>query len=250
MKTFTIDPIQRARLVRALIVKLASIFGIVMVVVIGLAYVYLSQFNPSGATSNVLVMAAAVVVLAVVIAIRLMQQVREYQSGLQNLVISVGSDRIDREQKGVPALRIKRSEVTAVFETENGLLVMTKDKNRFLWLPVQLQDYANARELLSGWQVIRTMSVRSPRNTQLLTVAWAIGTALCVGILLLANDPWQVIAAGTATLAIYLFVYRLLRQQRNVDRKFRRTYSGILLFLIVIVVIKLLLTLGPLVMSR
>jgi hypothetical protein len=128
--------------------------------------------------------------------------------------------------------------------------VMTKDKNRFLWLPVQLQDYANARELLSGWQVIRTMSVRSPRNTQLLTVAWAIGTALCVGILLLANDPWQVIAAGTATLAIYLFVYRLLRQQRNVDRKFRRTYSGILLFLIVIVVIKLLLTLGPLVMSR
>ena len=221
MKTYTIDPIQGAALVRALTVRLAVIFGGVMVVVVTLASVYLSQtqYATAGAPSNVLVMAAAVVVLAVIIAVRLIKQVRQYQKGLQDLVISLGHDRIDRQQmalhplrKGAPAFRINRAEVTGLFETDKGILVMTKDQIRFLWVPVQLQDYASAREVLAGWQTIRTMAARSPRNTQLLTVGWAAGTALCVGILLVANNPWQVVAAGAATLAIYLFVYRLLRQ--------------------------------------
>ena len=250
MKTYTIDPTQGAALVRALTIRLAVIFGGVMVVVVTLAFVYLSQTQTTGPVSNVLIMAAAVVALAVIIAVRLRKQVRQYQKGLQDLVISLGHDRIDRQQKGAPAFRINRAEVTGLFETDKGILVMTKDQIRFLWVPVQLQDNASAREVLAGWQTIRTMAARSPRNTQLLTVGWAAGTALCVGILLVANNPWQVVAAGGATLAIYLFVYRLLRKQRSLDNKFRRTYSGILLFLIIIVVIKVLMTLGPLLLSR
>ena len=97
---------------------------------------------------------------------------------------------------------------------------------------------------------IRQLPPRKPMNTRLLTVAWGVGTALCVGVLLLATNPWQALVAGAATMAIYIFVYRLLRAQKNLDLKFRRTYSGILMFLIIVVAIKLLMTLGPIVMTK
>ncbi|HEY3288757.1 MAG TPA: hypothetical protein VGK87_01385, partial [Anaerolineae bacterium] len=127
---------------------------------------------------------------------------------------------------------------------------MTDDKNRFVWVPAQLADFDNARRLLATWMPIHTMPLRSARNTKLLTLVWGLGTAFCVGILLLAVDPWQVGMAGIATLAIYLIVYRMIRQQRNSDAKFRRTYSGVFLFLMIVVIVRVLMTVGPLLALR
>lgn len=250
MKTFTIDPSQRNKLVRALTVRLGVIFALVLVTSSTLGALYLFKLNPNSDSSSVAVMAVAIIVLAVIVASRLYLQVREYQKGLDNLVLSIGTDRIDRNQVQTGAMRVTRAQVTAMVETDAGVLVMTDDKNRFVWVPSQLRDYDSARKLLAQWMPIHTMPPRSAQSTKLLTLAWGLVTALCVGILLLATDPWQVAMAGAATIAIYLFVFRMIRQQHDNDLKFRRIYSGVLLFLIIVVIIKVMMTIGPFLASR
>ena len=249
MKNYTIDPVQRGQLVRVLSVKLAVGFAAILCFVFGLTVVYLTQISTSETVANIVLMFTVATVVCVIVAIRFVQQVKQYDTSLTQLVLSISSDHIKRQQKNAPALSISRKDVTALFETEKGLLVMTRVKDRFMWVPVQLVDYDKAHDILSGWLPVRKMETGSPRNPQvkqpqLLVAAWAVGTAICVGLVLLSADRWQVLASSVLTLGIYLFVYRLMSQQKSINAKFRRTYTGILLFLVVIVVIKLLLTLG------
>lgn len=250
MKTYTIDPERRAGLVRAFMLRLALISIAIIVAVVAFAIIFLVQMNSAVTTTNIIVMGAAVLVLAGVVAFRSYNQVRAYEQGLTSIQVSIGSERVDKQQSGSPSVRIGRTDATTLIETESGVLVMTRDKAKFLWVPSQLLGYADARAALERWMPIRQLPPRKSMTARLLTVAWGVGTALCVGVLLLATNPWQALVAGAATMAIYIFVYRLLRAQKNLDLKFRRTYSGILMFLIIVVAIKLLMTLGPIVMTK
>ena len=250
MKTYLIEPAQREKLVRDLIVKLAVTFGSIFVVVILIAAFFVSQMPGMSNTNNVLLMAAAIAALAFLIGFRMLGQVRDYQHGLQSLHIDLGEDRISRRQWRLPDLTISRNDIILMQETDAGILVVAKDRTQYLWAPAQLEGYDEVRARLSHWMAIHKAPPRHGANTGLLTAAWGLGTALCLGVLFFTTDPWQAAAAGLATLAIYLFIYRLLRSQRGIDRRFQRTYSGVFIFLVVVVVAKLLMTLSPLITNR
>ena len=251
MKTYRIDPAQREKLVRDLTMKLALTLGGVMVVVILIAGLMVSQLPGMNNTTNVLLMVAAIAALGLIVGYRMLGQVRDYQRGLESLQIGVAEERISRRQLRLPDLTIQRNEVALMQETEAGVLVVAKDSAKYLWAPAQLEGFAEVRAVLAKWMPIRKAPPQQGgEKTGLLTVAWAIGTALCMGVLLFATDPRLEVVAGVATLAIYLFVYRLLSAQRGVDPRFRRTYSGVFIFLVVVVVAKLLMALGPLTTGR
>lgn len=249
MKTYTIDPTNRTRLVRALVLRLALTFGAVLAVVIAIAAYFLSRSTNLDPVYTAVVMGVAVVALAVIAGVRLVQQVRDYQRGLESIQIDLGHKAVARRQSGVPDLRIARGDVIALRETEDGVLVMTKDRSRFLWLPAQLGDYAEAKARLATWMPITPIPPRP--ISRWMPAAWGVGTALCLLAMLLATQLWQVLVAGGVALAIYLYFYRLLRLQRHgTDRKFRRTYDGVLMFLCIVVLVKLLMTLSPTMTGR
>jgi hypothetical protein len=251
MKTYSIDPLQRSKLVRALELRLTATFGAVFVVVVFIAVLLLPRADVANPWLSVLAMGGAIVVLAALIGYRLLRQVRAYERALKMLQFDLADDHIMRRQPlaGQPHavdLRIPRADVTSLKETEAGLLILTRDPNLFMWLPAQLGNFAEARAALATWKRIQTTPPsQASRNTSLISTAWGISTALCLGVLLFARDPWQIAAAGLAALAIYLYVFRLLRSQIRGDMRFRRMFSGILIFLIVVVAIKLLMTLAP-----
>ncbi len=250
MKTYAIDPLQRSRLIKRLILKLALITGAALLAALVVALLVIQQSGNAFNVAYLAVAGIALVVVSVISGIRIYSQARVYGNGLDSIRILLGAERVDKMQEGAAAVRINRTEVTALIENENGVLVMTHDRTRFLWVPVQLLDYAGARADLERWMPIRRLPPCPAINSSILTVVWGIGTAFCVGVLLFSTTPWQALTAGIATMAIYVFVYRLLRRQGQVDMKFRRTYSGILMFLIIVVTIKLLMTLGPMLTAQ
>jgi hypothetical protein len=247
MKTYLIDPAQREVLVRDLTTKLAVTLALMMAAVIVVAGLIVWQMPSMSTTGNLLIMLAAVVALGVIIGYRMWGQIRDYRRGLESLQIGISEDRITRRQSRLPDLTIQRAEVVLLQETEAGVLVVAKDRSKYLWAPAQLADYAGARAALARWMVIhRAPAQPRGQHTGVLTVAWGLGTALCMGALLFAADPTLVVVAGIATLAIYLFVYRRLQAQRGIDQRFRRTYSGIFIFLVVVVAARVLMVLSPL----
>jgi hypothetical protein len=244
VKTYTIDPANRARLARALALRLGLAFGAVILVVIAVAVFFLSRVSSVDPLYAALVMGAVVVVMAVIVVLRLVKQVREYRRGLETVRIEVGHQAIVRHQEGVPDLRIARGDVVALRESEAGVLVMTKDSARFLWLPAHLGSYADARERLAAWMPIMPLPPRPVARW--LPVAAAIGTGLCLLAALLATQWWQVLLAGIISIGVYLYFYRQIRMARaGGDRKFRRTYDGVLMFLVIVVIMKVLMTVAP-----
>jgi hypothetical protein len=251
MKTYLIDPAQRETLVRDLTIKLAVTLGIVLMVVILVTGLIVWQTPALNSTNNVLLMVAAIGGLALIVGYRMVGQVREYQRSLESLRIGITADRISRRQLHQPDLTIYRNEVALLQEADTGILVVAKDRTKYLWAPAQLQDYAEIRSTIAQWMEIhKAPSQQRGESTGILTLVWGVGTALCMGVLLFATDPRLVLVAGVATLAIYLFVYRLLSTQRGIDMRFRRTYSGVFIFLVVVVAAKLLMALGPLVSNH
>ena len=251
MKTYRIDPAQRDLLVRNLSVKLSTTLAAMMLAVIVVAGLIVWQMPAMSTTTNMLIMLAAIAALGGIVGYRMWGQVRDYQRGLDSLQIGISDDRITRRQVRLPDLTILRSEVMLLQETEAGILVVAKERTKYLWAPAQLAGFEDVRAALGRWQAIHKAPPQpGGEKTGLLTAAWATGTALCMGVLLFASDPRMVIAAGVATLAIYLFIYRLLSAQRGIDTRFRRTYSGVFLFLVVVVAAKVLMALSPLMTGK
>jgi hypothetical protein len=135
-----------------------------------------------------------------------------------------------RVVSSLPALEIARSEVTRIVDSPGeGLTVMTAARQRFVFIPEQLQEYPLVREQLAGWRPFETPRLR---RTQAVQMAW---TLLLLGLWLatgLVQDVRLALLAGVGLWIVGGISIREALRLGILDRSYRRRVLGLLGFLL------------------
>lgn len=227
--------------------RLVGMFAVIFVVLLAIGIIYIVSTTVDNLPSAIGLIVVAVVILGIVIGMRLVRQIKEYEQVLQSIRFGVEADRITRHQMRIKDETIASNEVFAIQESEDGLLVLTRERERYIFVPRNVTNYGELRKQLSAWRGIQQTQAPAQTKGGALSAVWAVGTLVCVGLLLFAQELWQVVVAGGLTLAIYVLSYRMLRQSGAVSARFQRTYEGVLLFLTIIVLVKVLIIVFPMI---
>jgi hypothetical protein len=91
-----------------------------------------------------------------------------------------------RIQNRVPEISIARNEATGIEALPSrGLMVRTADSEKFVFIPEDLEDFADVRSELTQWAPVQTISMSTTWRRQwlglsvaLLIVAWMVSTML------------------------------------------------------------------------
>lgn len=80
--------------------------------------------------------------------------------------IEIDSTRIIRKQEDNPTIEILREQITGIRESIGyGITVMTGDRNRMIFIPESIEQYAKLKELLSSWVHIDVHYPKFKSNT-------------------------------------------------------------------------------------
>jgi len=165
---------------------------------------------------------------------------RNGRSNWDSYRLSVAEDGLRRVVSSLPAVEIARGEVTHIFDSPGeGLTVMTADRQRFVFIPEQLEDYAAVREQLAGW---RAFEVPRVRRTQAVQLAW---TLLLLGLWLatgLVRDLRLALLAGVGLWIVGGISVRETLRLGILDRRYRRRVLGLLGFFMLSPLARLLLS--------
>ena len=246
MRIYTLESDTRKALTRALGVRFGVMLIAIVLVVLAIGVFFVLRFTGISPLAGIGLMVLAAVVLAIVIGMQLLRQIQEYQKVLDSIRFTSDGEILIRHQLRLPDEKIVRTEVVALNESTEGMMVLTEDRSRYIFVPSDLAGYSALRQVLGRWHSVTQIEVISQNRSGGLSALWAVGTLVCVGVLLFSQQLWQVVVVGVVMLVVYILTYRMLRQQGSLDRRFNRTYEGILLFLCIVFFIKVIMVVWPL----
>lgn len=153
---------------------------------------------------------------------------RNGRSNWDSYQLSLAENGLRRVVSSLPAVEIARAEVTHIFDSPGeGLTVMTEDRQRFVFIPAQLEEYPAVREQLAGWRAFEAPRVR---RTQLVQMVW---TLLLLGLWLatgLVRDVRLALLAGAGLWIVGGISIRETLRLGILDRRYRGRVLGLLGF--------------------
>jgi hypothetical protein len=142
--------------------------------------------------------------------------------------LSLSKDGLRRVVSSLPAVEIARAEVTHIFDSPGeGLTVMTAQRQRFVFIPEQLQGYPAVREQLAGWRAFEAPRVRRTQAVQTLWTLLLLGLWLATG---LVRDMRMALLAGAGLWLVGGISIRETLRLGIPDRAYRRRVLGLLVF--------------------
>lgn len=135
------------------------------------------------------------------------------RAGLDSYELTVSDDVIIRKQAKLPEVAIQRGQVTGIHETAGvGMLVMTGDCYKYIFIPVMLDNYDEVKDELKGWKAIEIMPDRKVLSRPLPA---AIVFSVSLMTTILAQDIGLFLPAGL--LLVALLVYALFELHIDID---------------------------------
>lgn len=141
------------------------------------------------------------------------RSLRIQKTGLDSYELTVDEGMIVRKQDELPEVAIQRDQVTGIHETAGvGMLVMTGDCYKYIFIPVMLDNYDEVRDELKEWKAIEIMPDRKILSRPLPA---AIVFSVSLMTTILAEDIGLFLPAGL--LLVSLLVYTLFELHIDID---------------------------------
>ena len=140
----------------------------------------------------------------------------------QTYRLEVHPDGLRRTQYRQPEISIARGEIRDIEEMPGrGLTVRTAEEDKFIYIPVQLQDYEPLREELSAWGPLTRLSVAAGWRRQWLGIAIAAVMVAWMISTLASTTPAFVIPSAFAQSVFLLWGFIAALRSRYLDRRTR-----------------------------
>jgi len=177
--------------------------------------------HPGNAGLNAILTA---VVIVIVVASALGANVLAVQSGLEKIerdsVFVLNDEGLIRQRKGWPDVRIGLSEIKALREMRDGLLIESVEPRRQIVVPKEVQGFALLRTELEKHSPV----IESPRHLPHKTlprVMPMIASLLCWGLVLWSRDANVVkVMASTAVALMGFETFQINKQLRDSPKRF------------------------------
>lgn len=145
---------------------------------------------------------------------------RVQKSGLDSYELTVSDDLIIRNQAQIPEVAIQRGQVTGIHETAGvGILVMTADYYKYIFIPAMLDNYDEVRDELKRWKAIEIMPDKrffsKPSTTVVVFVVSFMTTVL-------AEDIRVFLPAGLLMVSLLVHTLIGLHIKTDVEARVRR----------------------------
>lgn len=142
-----------------------------------------------------------------------LRSLRIQKTGLDSYELIVDEDMIIRKQDGIPEVTIQRDQVTGIYETVgSGILVMTGDCYKYIFIPVMLDHYDQVRVKIRAWKSIEIMQDKKILSRPLPA---AIVFSVSLMTTILAKNIEIFLPAGL--LLVSLLVYTLFELHIDID---------------------------------
>jgi uncharacterized membrane protein YfcA len=187
----------------------------------------LAGWYAAGADTDPTVMGIFGLIVAVVLALSMRQNLRRQRAQLRTLRIGVDETALTRTQEGLTPLTIRFAEITRLAEVPGkGLIVRGQGAERVLFLPVELEGFDELRARLA---TVRPIEPGKPGNSHLRMWAPAVVVGALLIVVYRAESIGWVLAAG-GTLSVGLIVCGvMIARSMHVDRRVKWANWGIVI---------------------
>jgi hypothetical protein len=129
----------------------ALLFAGVVVFIVVLQYGAFADSLRSGSISSILPAVFVLIFLLGTLALGVKIGNKRIRDSWRSYELIIGEDFLIRKMKDHQEIEIRRSEITAIKEADNGLRVQTKQKGREIGIPSALVGYEDAKSRLRQW---------------------------------------------------------------------------------------------------
>lgn len=213
----------------------AILFAGVVVFIVVLQYGAFVDSLRSGSISSILPAVFVLIFLLGTLALGVKIGNKRIRDSWRSYELIIGEDFLIRKMKDHQEIEIRRSEITAIKEADNGLRVQTKQKGREIGIPSALVGYEDAKSRLRQWGVPLSDSQHAwVQSSQRVVVFSLLGLALICAFFL-ASKSWIVVVTGVPTVAILLWSIVHIQKSVSVSTSMRRLSILTILTLLAIV---------------
>jgi hypothetical protein len=146
----------------------------------------------------------------------------------------VGEDFVIRRMPGLSEMEIRREEVTAIWQSAQGLTLETSSKQRTLGVPSTLEEFDEVRARLSEWMTpAEVQRARWKHSPNLVYGVIIVELGLFV-VFFLSTQSWVQICSGAPLFGGLIWSVVLVQRSAQLAPKVKRTMWVIVLPLIAI----------------
>jgi hypothetical protein len=238
VRTHRLDQSSFGAQAKRLIIRSSTLF--VMAITGGLVLSYVTSVRQGQSADTIYVSAPLILAFAGFVMYRgLRRQLALQRKEWESYELTLGDNVLRRQVADLPAIEIARPEVTRITETANaGLTIATADRHKLVFVPVQLVDYAEARERLLAWAPQGAFQGAGAAR------AYGIGLGLLmVGAWFATGLPDIRLAmlAGAVSAACCLFIIREVAKSVSIARRTKAAIIGGMILMMLSPVARLLL---------
>ncbi|MBP2655176.1 MAG: hypothetical protein H6Q73_2745 [Firmicutes bacterium] len=232
MKTYKFSP-EGFR--QAIIKTVPGIIIIIVLVLLGGGYIsFRGQLSAS-------TYGGVIPILLVLVGIGLYKGIRKgierEREGWLTYQLVFDNDVITKKQAYLPDVEIRRDQVVSIQEkSSKGMVIKTKNKYKFIFIPASLEEYDEVKKCLSDWQEFESLP-RQASQIFLLVLA-CLGTAMALVITLVSENRLIVLPMGVLFCICMVWCIIKIRHNPYVDVRIKRN-CWLILFLMILVVAKL-----------
>lgn len=142
---------------------------------------------------------------------------------------------IKKYQKNVPIVEINKSEITSIVEVKNkGITIRTENINKYIYIPVIIEEYLEIRKTLSE---LREIEIKENNYSQYINIIASLGSIIAVGIIMISENSYVVIPVGTVFLVILIWSIYKIQTNQHIDSRIKKN-SWFILFPILFIFLK------------
>lgn len=134
--------------------------------------------------------------------------------------LQMGEGSLTRRQRGMPEVSIQRASVIQIEEMPGrGLLVHTSDPERFAFVPLGMEDYAEVRVELAGWAPLVRVSNAATWRRHWVGFSTALGIVLWMLLTMFSTSPLFVVPSAFGISVFLLWAFVASQRSLHLDRR-------------------------------
>lgn len=226
---FSLDPASYKSFRNKFIVRF--VFFVLIIMVASLGY---SVYNSKNRESMLEVLPFTIPVMLLAMSLALRRVIKGIKKMWFSYVVTFETYTITRTQAGLPDVTINRKDVTGIFMSRQGsVLIKTNHRFRVIHIPRSIEN----REYLLG--VLRDIAPVTSRSSVMMMLFGLVITGLIIGLACLCSlseNPYVVVPSGGLLAILIPWMIFEIRRNPSVDRRTKNTVFFLLLPMIAIIV--------------
>lgn len=165
---------------------------------------------------------------AIILGIAIRKAIKRQRDILNSIEINISENSINKSQKGFPLQIIQQNEIVSMIEyTGKGIMIKTQDKTKSIFIPFQINEFAEIKDVISGWHPIEP--AKGNTNYRLINLMSGLLTICAMVVVYVSHNKFVILSVGLLLALSLIFSLLFIQLSKQIDAQTKKSSWLILL---------------------